>query len=240
MSGRETPKIIWQTHEWEYADLPKNFLATSMTWQNLNPTWEYRYVSAANRVGDVKEFDETLYKLYLFADGMTQADIWRYVSIYKYGGVYADMDSICVMPLDYLIETNWIGEEFLATELDANGHVNNANFGAPSRNPLMKLVLDNILDSYKNINIYQILVRSQGKDDFWHLLKTELRTSWSGYSDVLVKNKNLVSFNFMAAEHSEDFKTKFESDFHVNYFGAFESYSSLAARSNWKTYIDNL
>ena len=87
-------KIIWQTHEWEHSDLPEHFRAATMAWKNLNPTWEYKYVSARERADQVKSFDYNLYKFYVLADKVTQADIWRYIVVYKHGGVYADMDSM--------------------------------------------------------------------------------------------------------------------------------------------------
>ena len=37
-------KIIWQTHKWEYEDLPDLYKKTSKTWQIMNPDWEYRYI----------------------------------------------------------------------------------------------------------------------------------------------------------------------------------------------------
>lgn len=239
MSAEHIPKIIWQTHEWEYADLPKHFLATSMTWQNLNPGWQYMYVTASKRADEVEEFDEVLYKLYFFSDKVTQADIWRYVSVYKYGGVYADMDSICKMPLDHLIETTWKGEKLIATKPDWQGYANNANFGAPQKSIVMKLVLDDMLARYKNIDIYEILLSSKSKHDFWDRMEKALKTSWVEYSNVLMENKDLVSFDFTAAEHSEKLKTQFDYDFYVNYYGVSESYLDLASKNDWVTYIDS-
>jgi hypothetical protein len=196
------------------------------------------YVTAEKRSAEVKEFDRFLHKLYSFADKVTQADIWRYIVIYKYGGVYADMDSICKMPLDYLIQTNWTGKEFLATGLDEWGFANNANFGACKNSTVMKLVLNNLVFRYKNIDIYEILLNSKSKHDFWDRIEKVLKTSWIEYSKVLTENTDLVSFDFLAAEHSEKFKTKFDYDFYVDNSEATELYSKLAAQNSWLTHID--
>jgi hypothetical protein len=232
------PKIIWQTHEWEYADLPKNFLATSMTWQNLNPGWQYRYVSGPARVNEIQQFDDLLYKLYFLADKTTQADIWRYVVLYKYGGVYADMDSICTTPLDYLIQNTRADCEILTTKLDVKGVANNSNFVVSKESTILRLILDNLLDKYKNIDIYKILSNYKPKPDIWNHLEEVIKTSPAEYSKVLMRNKSLVSFDFLGVEHSEDFKTEFTSDFHIDYYGTTETYSHLAMKNAWETYIE--
>lgn len=231
-------KIIWQTHEWEYSDLPKNFLATSMTWKNLNPSWEYRYVSAAQRVIEVKKFDTVLYKFYLLSAPVTQADIWRYVAVYLNGGVYADMDSICITPLDYLIETKYQGEELMATPKDSKGDVNNANFMATEKSTVIKAVLETTKERYKNMDYYPALVEAEDKDQFWNLLKTYIRTSPEHYSPVVLQYPEIVSFNFEAAIHDETFKKSFNLNYLVNYYGTYTHYFDLAKKHGWVTHIN--
>ncbi len=94
------PKIIWQTHENKYNDLlpfQKNIINT---WKNLNPKWEYRYVNAEERYLEVKQYGDIAFNYYINADKIHQADIWRFITIYKYGGFYADLDSICTQSID--------------------------------------------------------------------------------------------------------------------------------------------
>lgn len=98
------PKVIWQTHNYEYDDLPLHFKKVSYTWQNLNPDWEYRFVSHIEREDIIKKYP-TLWKYYPTQDAVCQADMWRYVVTYEHGGVYADMDSICTKPITYLLDS---------------------------------------------------------------------------------------------------------------------------------------
>ncbi len=98
------PKIIWQTHNYEYPDLPLYLKQISQTWKNLNPDWEYRYVSHTEREEIIKKYP-ILWKYYPTQDPVCQADMWRYVVTYEHGGVYADMDSICTKPLTYMLSS---------------------------------------------------------------------------------------------------------------------------------------
>lgn len=98
------PKIIWQTHNYEYDELPDYYKKIAQTWKNFNPDWEYRYVSHTEREEIIKKYP-VLWEYYPTQDGVCQADIWRYVVTYEYGGVYADMDSVCTQSISYLLNT---------------------------------------------------------------------------------------------------------------------------------------
>lgn len=100
----DIPKIIWQTHNYEFEDLPDHFKKTAQTWKNLNPGWDYRYVSHTEREKTIKK-NSIFWKYYHTQRPICQADMWRYLVTYEYGGVWADMDSICVKPIDYLLES---------------------------------------------------------------------------------------------------------------------------------------
>lgn len=87
------PKIIWQTHESPYEDLPELYKANSQTYKDLDG-WEYRYHSNADREAFIAEHFPQYLHLYLYIKpGIFRADFWRYLVLYKYGGFYADMDS---------------------------------------------------------------------------------------------------------------------------------------------------
>ena len=59
------PKIIWQTYETPYKDLPKYIIEYSNSWIEKNPDWEYRYMSATEREQFVEEhFGKEWLKIY--------------------------------------------------------------------------------------------------------------------------------------------------------------------------------
>jgi len=70
------------------------------SWIDKNPEYEYRFFDDR----DISEFISKEFPSYLPAlgkikHGAVKADLWRYLITYKYGGVYADFDSRCVVPL---------------------------------------------------------------------------------------------------------------------------------------------
>ena len=94
----EIPKIMWQTHEWEYEKLPDIYLKNTQSWKEHNPDWEYRYHNSGERrsfliknnfLRSQKSID-----LYDKMDKQLQSEIWRAGVIWFYGGAYIDMDSI--------------------------------------------------------------------------------------------------------------------------------------------------
>lgn len=241
------PKIIWQTHEWKYEDLPENFRGTIKTWKNLNPEWEHRYVDASQRAIDVKKYNRLLYRYYALADGVTQADIWRYVIIYTDGGVYADMDSICTMPLDYMIEKYYNGEDTISLEIMSenpnfefnekygqNG-VNNSNFAAVKNSKIMKMIIDNIINKYRKITLLDVFNTCNFEDKIDGQIKC-LSLYYEMYSDVVMNNQKEVCFNFKASTHSKDFKEKFDSDYWIDNYGEQISYFSFIREKNLELY----
>jgi hypothetical protein len=96
------PKIIWQTYECDYEDLPKYLKEYSKTFIDLNPNWKYIYHSAKQREEFVlNNFGKEWLNLFNSCPiPVMKADIWRYMVAYINGGVYSDIDSICTKSLD--------------------------------------------------------------------------------------------------------------------------------------------
>ena len=200
------PKIIWQTHNYELNDLPDNFKMTAKTWTNLNPSWEYRYFSHNQRIEAVKKYPD-LFTLYQKLRPIYQSDIWRYIVTYEYGGVWADMDSICVKPLDYMLE-NVDDCEMLAipkivgmqggpyVNLNKEKNTNNCNYAVKQKSDTMKNILDDcILD------------------------KTNTRGTWLCFVETVQRSEG-VSYNFTAASHDARLKTVFNPVFLVDDYGS--------------------
>jgi hypothetical protein len=106
---KEFQKIIWQTHQWEYNELPELYKKTSETWKVMNPNWDYRYIPNSQIRNEIEKIS-TNYKLLECFDRqpniLSKADVYREVMVYEYGGLWADMDSVCLFPIDKIIENN--------------------------------------------------------------------------------------------------------------------------------------
>jgi mannosyltransferase OCH1-like enzyme len=196
----DVPKIIWQTHNYEFEDLPIHLKKVTQTWKNLNPGWEYRYLNHHERLESIKSYD-ILSQSYLKQDPVTQSDIWRYIVTYEHGGVYADMDSVCIKPLDYLLQ----GIKDCELLVVPSGHnegalTNNANYAIKPKANVMKNIIQAGKEYAKNAN------------------PNYEKHTWSWFVDEVIKSNN-VSYGFTSAWHTQEFKTEFDPDFWVDDYG---------------------
>lgn len=103
------PKTIWQTYETKIEDLPLNAKEGLGTWQYLNPDWTHGYMSGQDREDFFRtEFDKEVFDTYMKMPlGVMKAGLWRFGILYIYGGVYADLDTECVVSID-----NWLDPQY--------------------------------------------------------------------------------------------------------------------------------
>jgi len=219
------PKIIWQTHENKYNNLLPFQKDITNTWKNLNPGWEYRYVDAEQRHFEVSACSDTIYNYYLEADKIHQSDIWRFITIYKYGGFYADMDSICTQSIDDSLLKNYKNEELVCSPVGyQHSGINNSNFGAVKDSKIIKSLIDTLVLKYKTMAVEDILLLPFGYPE--NIV----------FSDIALENKDSVFFNNDYFLHSKDFKDMFNENVEVIFNGEKTDYGSLCKIMNWPIY----
>jgi mannosyltransferase OCH1-like enzyme len=230
------PKIIWQTHEWEYEELPDNFKKASMTWRNLNPTWEYKYSSASKRAEQVEAFSQELYKFYPFMDKVTQADVWRYVVVYQNGGFYSDMDAMCSASLDDVVKQVPNGIEVVGPKINDDNTMYNANFGAIKNSACLEKVLEIMLDRYNTIDLSSIIEagKAAGGLSLSEAVEFQLNYGLFWYSSVLIANLSKVWTKYDGFIHMSDIKNlDWHPDYEVIYYGQTRNYLDLVKENNW-------
>jgi hypothetical protein len=222
------PKIIWQTEEKPYSELKpfqKNIIGT---WKNLNPDWDHRYVDDKQREQDVKKYSDTLHKIYQISSGVNKSDIWRIVITYLHGGVYADMDSVCQIPLNDLIDKYYQGEDMICSKLGYQtlpGYINNSNFAAIKNSKTIKLILDDVLVKSEKIlaNLLEFkTIQNIGHGSPVHSL----------FSYNTANSKHAICYNNEYFFHSEYFKSKFDIEYGILYNNELISYSKFAKEHN--------
>ena len=93
------PRIIHQT--WKTTELPQWALSQVDSWKRLNPTWEYRLWDDAAAEQLIRTDYPSLWPIWqLHLHAVQRADVFRYAVVHKFGGVYADIDVACVLPID--------------------------------------------------------------------------------------------------------------------------------------------
>ena len=219
------PKIIWQTHENKYNDLLPFQKNITNTWKNLNPGWEYIYVDAEERSKVVKDYSDFLYNYYLASDKLRQSDIWRLVSIYKNGGFYADMDSVCIKTIQDSLDATYNGEDVVCSPIGfQHSGINNSNFGAVKGSKIIKSIIDSLLLKYEETGIDKVKNFSFGFP--------ENHT----FSLIAQENKDLISFNSEYFSHASEYKVFFDSNFYVTFNNKQKNYKDLCNNNNWPIY----
>jgi FkbM family methyltransferase len=99
------PKIIHQT--WKTDQVPSEWKAFADSWKFHHPDWQYRLWTDADGAAFVEEFYPEFQETYLsYPYGIQRADAIRYLLIYHYGGLYADLDFECLQSFESLRDNN--------------------------------------------------------------------------------------------------------------------------------------
>lgn len=142
------PKIIWQSYEDSYKDLPEYVTECTQTWIDNNPDWEYNYMNANDReLFVLKNFGKEWFNLFMSCPvNIMRADIWRYMIIYKYGGAYVDVSTRCKQPLNIL--TKYKHKTILCVDTD-KGFFSQSSFLSEPGTKIFENVLNDIFIALK-------------------------------------------------------------------------------------------
>lgn len=170
--GLEIPKKIHQTHH------TKEFLpeisANIQKMKKLNPNWTYRFYDDKEAEEYIKKFFPDVLATYLLINpnyGAAKADLFRYLLMYREGGVYLDikssfsksLDSVIVKS-DRMILSHWSSDKAhwgRHPEIDnPKGEFKQCFIIAVPGHPFLKSVIENVL---RNINIYRPFVHGKGR-----------------------------------------------------------------------------
>lgn len=138
------PKNIFQTFKTSKLPLITRFY----TWRlrKQNPGWDYRFYDDENiLLFFEKEYPPEYLNAYKsLTIGAAKADFFRYAALYKYGGVYLDIDGYAKIPLDKFI---------LPDDEAVISHEGNPGFYCQwalifnRQHPFLKRTLEKVLDN---------------------------------------------------------------------------------------------
>lgn len=97
------PRIIHQI--WLSSEVPEEFAKLSRSFSRMMPDWEHRIWNdelAIDLVGT--RFPEYLESYLSLESPVARSDLLRYMIMFEYGGMYADMDCECKRGLDFIAE----------------------------------------------------------------------------------------------------------------------------------------
>lgn len=122
MTRRKIPTIIHQTFYTK--DLPDILRENVERIKSINPDFEYRIYDDEDCIRFIREnYDQEMMDIYLSINpeyGQARADLFRYLLMYKEGGVYLDIKSgtdrplnEIILPTDEYILTHWEGTDWV-------------------------------------------------------------------------------------------------------------------------------
>ena len=141
------PKIIFQT--WKTRILPPEVEALRQQMANMNPGYTMMLCDDEDIDTFIKtHFEERIYNNFSKLNvGAAKADFWRYCVLYICGGVYLNMDSEIMRPLDELIEE---GDQCIITR-ESNPYIfNNWMMMFDKGHPIMKATIDRCCYNIEN------------------------------------------------------------------------------------------
>ena len=176
--GDKIPKIIHQT--FKSRNLPNELQLSVNQLRAENPDWEYRFYDDDDIVRFISDvYGQQVLEYYNRINpnyGAAKADLFRYLLIYKEGGVYLDIKSSFIKPIDEILKQddqyllcgwdNRKGEEHegygLHKELSAieGGEYEQWHIIAAPGSPFLRSVIDAVLT---NIDRYKPWLHGTGR-----------------------------------------------------------------------------
>ena len=122
--GKSIPKIIHQTYVTK--DIPREIKPIIENLRKQNPDWDYRFYDDDQIVIFIKEhYGEKILSLYKSINpqyGAAKADLFRYLLMYKVGGVYLDIKSNFSKPINEVLKAD--DQYILCSWQNLNGQKN--------------------------------------------------------------------------------------------------------------------
>lgn len=111
LEHKDFPRKIWQTIRTDLLKVTPDTARAITSWYEKNPNYRYESFTQENGKSYVRERyahkPDIVETFDAIQDGMLQADLVQYLFLLENGGVYTDLDTFCLKPID-----TWIPEEF--------------------------------------------------------------------------------------------------------------------------------
>ena len=147
------PKRIIQT--WTNKNITLEFQKIVDNWKINNPNYEYILFDDIDCEKFIKDnFDINILNIYnCIIPGAYKADLFRYCYLYIYGGVYIDIDTLCLGKLDDFLLSNI---EFIVpidlnkTQNEGNHNLFNSFIASIPKHPILLECINKIVYNVKN------------------------------------------------------------------------------------------
>lgn len=230
------PKIIHQVWEGRSeSKMPARLQIWARTWQENNPDWEYHLWDGKEMDQLVADYFPEYKELYAhFPYNVQRWDTIRYMILYVYGGVYADLDTECFQAISPLLDQVSLGfGQEPPMHADKSLRVGNAFMASQQQNRGWLWILEEIANhshSLKDDSAISTVMHSTGSNMLARVfpkLQKELNAVVLPYQLVAPVSKFDV-YNYMCHRNYE-FEKKLHDAYCAHYFlGSWDSCLSLS------------
>ena len=213
------PRIIHQL--WNDQFVPRPVVPYMKRWMDQHPDWQYWFWTKESQEKLIRKKYPTYLSLYQgYELEIQRSDMIRFLILYEFGGIYADLDMEVLKPLDDIIQgkpcllaaaTEEVATVFLET--NETFITNNALIACKPRHRLLKLILEGFFKGRRNKDV----MSSTGPLLLDSVVKRYIQ-SMSKYSNVVQHMRNQFDVLYVVAgnpgddfyiAHSEYFLTNF-------------------------------
>jgi inositol phosphorylceramide mannosyltransferase catalytic subunit len=147
------PKIIHQM--WFSGAVPEKYWTWQQTWKKNHPDWQYILWTKEM----IEQLDMINKDKFMAARNIaTKADIARYEVLYKFGGLYVDLDMECIKPMDVFHHCC----DFYASCYHHGQIIEICAFAARPGHPLLKTVLQKLRRSNPAVTSMAAIMNNTG------------------------------------------------------------------------------
>ena len=195
--AKPIPRILHQT--WKETSVPQKWKFAVDSWRTFHPEWTCRWwTDEMNQAFVESVFPEFLPTWEQFTYPIQRADAIRYLLLYHFGGIYADLDLECIRELNSLLEPGYFiaGREPEKHIAESSSELLcNAFMAAPPGHPFLKAVIDDLQTCNGSIVTLREVLESTGP--------AFLHRSFQKYSGDDVRVKPPVVFYPISSRDTE-------------------------------------
>ena len=133
------PKIIHQT--WKTREIPEKWQSAVQSVKTMHPEYEYILWTDETMAAFVKTEYPAFYSTYTgYKYNIQRCDAFRYLVLYKYGGIYIDLDTVCKKKLDGFLKYDLV----LVKSSNISFWYTNSFFMVKPQHPFIKFCIEQL------------------------------------------------------------------------------------------------
>ena len=174
------PKVVYQT--WKTKSLPESTQRERTRMMEENPEYEFRLFDDAEMDAWIAtNTDEQVQNVYSILNvGAAKADLWRYLILYKEGGIYLDIDSNVICPFREFIHANDVA---IISRTFIQKIFNQWLMIFEAGHPILKTTIDIVLDNIRK-RITTNISDLTGPGAFSRAIDHETREYYTPYDSI--------------------------------------------------------